>query len=140
MPICKNMTALVALMLKATMVQGLNILHTTIHRVHRKQLILRAVLQQEGTRSNLRSYFRKAQTMVGRRMVGKLCITQRIQPLAVHAQPRIVIPILRKGSHPMRSNTKLHSLFFCCYIPCSVRTERETCNGNTTAIYEGLRC
>lgn len=60
MPICKNMTALVALVLKATMVQGLNILHTTIHRIHRKKFILRAVLQQEGTRSNLRGYLRKA--------------------------------------------------------------------------------
>ena len=41
----KNMSALVALMLKATMVHGLNILHTTIHRIHRKKFILRAVLQ-----------------------------------------------------------------------------------------------
>ena len=83
----ENMSALVALMLKATMVQGLNILNTTIHRIHRKQLILRAVLQQEWTRSNLRGYLRKAQTMVGRWMGGKLRITQRIQPLTVHAQP-----------------------------------------------------
>lgn len=83
----ENMSALVALMLKATMVHGLNILHTTIYRIHRKQLILRAVLQQEGTRSNLRGYFRKTQRRVGRRMGGKLRITQRIQPLTVHAQP-----------------------------------------------------
>ena len=41
----ENMTALVALVLKATMVHGLNILNTTIHRIHRKKFILRAVLQ-----------------------------------------------------------------------------------------------
>lgn len=134
----ENMTALVALVLKATMVHGLNILNTTIHRIHRKEFVLCAVLQQEWTRSNLRGYLRKTQTVVGRRMGGKLRITQRIQTLTVHAQPRIVIPILRKGSHPMRSNTKLHSLFFCCYIPCTIPTERETCDGNARAIYERL--
>ena len=87
MPICKNMTALVALMLKATMVHGLNILNTTIYRIHRKKFILRAVLQQERSRSHLRGYFRKTQRRVGRRMGGKLRITQRIQTLTVHAQP-----------------------------------------------------
>ena len=83
----ENMTALVALVLKATMVHGRNILNTTIHRIHRKEFVLRAVLQQEGTRSHLRSYLRKTQRRVGRRMGGKLRITQRIQTLTIHAQP-----------------------------------------------------
>lgn len=87
MPICENMSALVALILKATMVHRLNILNTTIHCIHRKEFVLRAILQQEWTRSHLRGYLRKAQTMVGRWMGGKLRITQRIQTLTVHAQP-----------------------------------------------------
>lgn len=80
----KNMTALVALMLKATMVHGRNILHTTIHRIHGKKFILRAVLQQEGTRTNLRGYLRKTQTMVGVGIGYQLPITQRIQTLTIH--------------------------------------------------------
>ena len=83
----ENMSALVALMLKATMVHGLNILHTTIHRIHRKKFIFCTVLQQEWTRNHLRGYFRKTQRRVGRWMGGKLRITQRIQTLTIHAQP-----------------------------------------------------
>lgn len=83
----ENMSALIALMLKATMVHGLNILNTTIHRIHRKEFIFCTVLQQEGSRSDLRGYLRKTQRRVGRWMGGKLRITQRIQTLTVHAQP-----------------------------------------------------